>query len=193
MFSDKYKKYKKAFVFGTGGGNDILSAIIPALRLNKLGVKTDIGGVLSPAAFHTFDGKNEQVINEVYNVKRYIKTLSGDKFIDLIDNYLPEATKKLGLDYKFSTERVIGKSRSEDIEELKKIQKECFEKIISLSEKMNIPMIIHSRKAESDIVDMLESSKAKKIVMHCFSGKKRLVNRICDNGWTFSVPLLVTK
>jgi len=74
MFPNSFKKYKKAFVFGTGGGNDIVSAHIPALHLNKLGVKTNIGGVLSPAATHLFNSSEEDIINKVHNVKRYIKT-----------------------------------------------------------------------------------------------------------------------
>jgi TatD DNase family protein len=40
---------------------------------------------------------------------------------------------------------------------------------------------------------MLEKSKAKKVVMHCFSGKKKLVKRIQDNGWTLSIPVIVIK
>lgn len=55
IFTEEIKKYKKVFVFGTGGGNDILSAIIPALQL--LGLQVDIGGVLSPAATHTYSIK----------------------------------------------------------------------------------------------------------------------------------------
>ena len=49
-------------------------------------------------------------------------------------------------------------------------------------------MIVHSRKAEQQAIDLLESSKAKKVVMHCFSGNMKLVKRIEDNGWSFSIP-----
>ena len=67
-------------------------------------------------------------------------------------------------------------------------QKEVFQKLISLSEKINKPLIVHSRKAEQQAIDLLESSKAKKVVMHCFSGNMKLVKRIEDNGWSFSIP-----
>ena len=40
---------------------------------------------------------------------------------------------------------------------------------------------------------MLESSKNKKVVMHCFSGKKPLVKRIADNGWFLTVPTIVVR
>ena len=67
-------------------------------------------------------------------------------------------------------------------------QKKVFEKIIELSEKIKKPLIVHSRKAEIDCIEMLESCKHKNIVMHFFSGKFTLVKRIEDNGWFFSIP-----
>ena len=33
----------------------------------------------------------------------------------------------------------------------------------------------------------------KKVVMHCFSGKFKLVKRIEDNGWFFSIPTNIIK
>ncbi|MFC2016623.1 TatD family hydrolase [Chloroflexota bacterium] len=72
-------------------------------------------------------------------------------------------------------------------------QKAVFEKIISLVEKINKPIIVHSRKAERNCVDMLESSKLKKIVMHCFSGRKSLVKKVIDNGWFLTIPASVVR
>lgn len=68
-----------------------------------------------------------------------------------------------------------------------------FEKIIRLAEQLKKPMIVHSRKAEQRCVEMLESSKLRKIVMHCFSGKKSLVNRIAGNGWFLTVPTIIVR
>lgn len=72
-------------------------------------------------------------------------------------------------------------------------QIEDFGKMIKLSEELEKPIIVHSRKAELKCIEMLESSKNKKIVMHCFSGKKPLVKRIADNGWFLSVPTIVVR
>ncbi|MFH0868100.1 MAG: TatD family hydrolase [Candidatus Woesearchaeota archaeon] len=72
-------------------------------------------------------------------------------------------------------------------------QKIIFEKIISLAEKINKPIIVHSRKAESDCIDMLESSKLKKVIMHCFSGKKSLVKKVNDNGWFLTIPTNIVR
>lgn len=71
-----------------------------------------------------------------------------------------------------------------------KLQKEIFQSLIDISKKKSVPIIIHSRKAELDCIEMLESSSIKnsKVIMHCFSGNFKLVRRIRDNGWNFSIP-----
>ena len=68
-----------------------------------------------------------------------------------------------------------------------------FEKMIGLSEEIKKPIVIHSRKAEHKCVEILESSSIKKIVMHCFCGKKSLVKKIADNGWHLTVPTIVVR
>lgn len=67
-------------------------------------------------------------------------------------------------------------------------QFEIFEKIIELSKEIDKPLIIHSRKAEAEVIELLEKHHAKKVVMHCFSGKKALWQKIRDNRWYCSIP-----
>ena len=74
-----------------------------------------------------------------------------------------------------------------------KQQIEDFEKMINLAEELKKPIVVHSRKAEQECIEILESSKLKRIVMHCFSGKKSLVKRIADNGWFLTVPTIVVR
>lgn len=74
-----------------------------------------------------------------------------------------------------------------------KQQVKDFEKMIKLAEEIAKPIVVHSRKAELKCIEMLESSKNKKILMHCFSGKKSLVKRISDNGWFLTVPTIVVR
>lgn len=70
----------------------------------------------------------------------------------------------------------------------KERQKEIFGKVIRLGEKTKLPLIVHSRKAEESVIEMLESSGLKNVVMHCFSGNFKLVEKIEDNGWFLSIP-----
>ena len=105
----------------------------------------------------------------------------ADEEIEFINKNKGEiaAIGECGLDY----------SQDED----QKKQKELFEKLISLAEKIKKPIIIHSRKAEADCVDILESSNVKKVLLHCFSGKKKLVRRAAELGFYFSIPTNVVR
>src|SRR3989338_1972244 len=69
-----------------------------------------------------------------------------------------------------------------------KPQIEDFQKMIHLSEALSKPIVVHSRKAEAKCIEILETSKNKKIIMHCFSGRRSLVTRIIDNGWFLTIP-----
>lgn len=67
-------------------------------------------------------------------------------------------------------------------------QKKVFSKIIDLALELDKPLIVHSRKAELEVIEMLEEAGAKKVQMHCFCGKLSLVKRIVSNGWFLSIP-----
>ncbi len=86
------------------------------------------------------------------------------------------AISEIGLDF------VDGESRQ---------QIDDFRKMIKLAREMDKPMIIHSRKAEQKCVEILEEYDFRKIIMHCFCGKKSLVKRIVDNGWYLTIPTVV--
>jgi len=70
-------------------------------------------------------------------------------------------------------------------------QKEIFKKFVNLAIKINKPIIVHSRKAEEDIIKILEESKYKKVILHCFSANFKLIKRAANNEWFFSIPTSV--
>lgn len=80
-----------------------------------------------------------------------------------------------------------------DLKEATKLKKQekNFIKLINLSKELNKPIIIHSRKAEEKVIEILEKLKHKKVIMHCFSGKLKLVKRIIKNSWLLSIPTSV--
>ncbi|MCM2326052.1 MAG: TatD family hydrolase, partial [Candidatus Woesearchaeota archaeon] len=67
-------------------------------------------------------------------------------------------------------------------------QERIFRKMIELAIRIDKPLVIHSRKAEMKVIDILEEYGYKKIVMHCFCGKHTQVKRVRENGWYFSIP-----
>jgi len=108
--------------------------------------------------------------------------------IDFISKQNIVAIGEVGLDYKKGDDNPYGDA-------YKRKMKRCFEEFISLAEKKSVPLIVHSRKAELDVIEMLESSNLGegRIIMHCFMGRKHLVKRILDNGWGMSIPCIVNK
>jgi TatD DNase family protein len=72
-------------------------------------------------------------------------------------------------------------------------QKEMFRKMIRLAKKLNKPILIHSRKAELEAIEVLEEEKAENVIMHCFNGNMNLIKRVAQNGWYFSVPAVITR
>jgi hypothetical protein len=107
MFDQRINRYRSALVIGTGGGNDIVSTLIPAQHLQRRGIKTDIAGVLSPAAVHRFNGNLEKVVNNIVgDVKRVIPA-PNEVPISFVDGSLPALVRDCGINigafYDFST------------------------------------------------------------------------------------------
>ena len=72
-------------------------------------------------------------------------------------------------------------------------QKEVLWKIIKLAEEIKKPLVVHTRKAERECVEILESSKLKNVVLHCFTGNLKLVKKAEDLGFYLSIPTVVTR
>jgi len=73
-------------------------------------------------------------------------------------------------------------------EETLEIQKENLTKFVNLARELNVPVVIHSRKAEKECIELLEKLNYNKIIMHCFSGNMKLVDKIIKNNWSLSIP-----
>jgi TatD DNase family protein len=75
----------------------------------------------------------------------------------------------------------------------KELQKQIFIKQVEFAKKHNLPIIVHSRQAEDDVIDILEKINYKKVILHCFSGKKSLVKKGAELGFYFSIPTHVVR
>lgn len=75
--------------------------------------------------------------------------------------------------------------------EEKERQKDIFMKQVELARKLDKGVIVHSRKAESDVVRLLSDFGAKKVVMHCCMANLKIVKKAIDAGFHFSIPALL--
>jgi len=70
--------------------------------------------------------------------------------------------------------------------ELREKQKELFKRFIDLAKGLNLPLVIHARKAFSETIEILEKYGAKRVLMHFFTAKE-LLPKIIKNNWSISV------
>lgn len=155
-------------------------------RAKKAGVKYIINS-------GTNQKRNEETLKlvEKYDI---VKASLGIYPIEAANNSEEEIIKQIEFIKKNKNKIIaIGETGLDYYESDKKdSQKNLFLSLISLAERMKLPIIIHSRKAESDVLDILESSSLKKVIMHCFCGNMKLVKRIEDNGYLASIPPIIT-
>lgn len=103
-----------------------------------------------------------------------------DKELDWISQQKFVAFGEIGLDMY---------ERQDKLDDMKK----ALTKIVKLAIKLDKPVIVHTRKAELETVELLESLGAKKVDLHCFCGKKSLIKRAIQNGWFFSIPTNIVR
>ncbi len=73
-------------------------------------------------------------------------------------------------------------------------QIESLEKHIEASIELNIPLIIHSRSAENETLEIFKKYKKNnlKILMHCFTGTRKFAEQLLDMGTYFSASGIIT-
>ncbi|GGB49252.1 YchF/TatD family DNA exonuclease [Shewanella inventionis] len=91
------------------------------------------------------------------------------------------AIGETGLDYFYSNDT-------------KALQQSCFEQQIALAVDVNKPLIVHTRDAREDTINMLKSGHADKVggVLHCFTENWEMAKAAIDLGFYISVSGIVT-
>lgn len=91
------------------------------------------------------------------------------------------AIGEIGLDYSWAK-----------TEEERFRQHECFISQLALAEKLNLPVVIHSREAEKECIEILANFNLP-FMLHCFSGKKELAIKACQKNGIISIPPIKNK
>ena len=71
----------------------------------------------------------------------------------------------------------------------------CFEKHICAAQDTKLPLIVHTRSAEKETLDLLKKKKAEKdfkILIHCFTGSKKFAFDLLDIGAYISASGVIT-
>jgi len=82
-------------------------------------------------------------------------------------------------------------------EEVNKIEMQVrrFRQVLEFAYKLDKPVIVHTRAAEKEVLEILEefkvAGKIPKVCLHCFMGKKKYIAKIKELGLYCSIPLIV--
>jgi len=77
----------------------------------------------------------------------------------------------------------------------KEIQKKSFIEHIYAASELNIPIIVHSRDAENETYEILNSERKHsdlKVLIHCFTGSKEFAKKLLDINCYISVSGIIT-
>ena len=74
------------------------------------------------------------------------------------------------------------------------LQKKWFERQLDLAKEVRLPVIIHSREAARDTLDMMRALRAEETggVVHCFSYTKEMAREYLDMGYYFGIGGVIT-
>ncbi len=105
---------------------------------------------------------------------------------DLISKYIENYSNKIvgigetGLDYHYQVPKIK--------------QIECFELHLDLASKYQLPVIVHMRDAEEDMIDILNKfrSKLTNILIHCFTGSQNFANQCIEMDCYYSLSGIIT-
>lgn len=112
---------------------------------------------------------SKDIEKDVYEIKKIIK-----------DNKKIVAVGEIGLDYYWNKEN-------------KELQKEMFVKQIELANSMNLPIVIHTREAINDTLQILKENPVKnKGIFHCCPLNRELVKEALKLGYYISLSGVIT-
>lgn len=120
---------------------------------------------------HEAENFNPSILNQ-------IKTLVKEKKVVAIG--------EIGLDYYF---------RGSPKKDIKILQEKLFRSLIEVAKENDLPLVIHNRDADSDLLRILKSEfKEGKIrgVVHCFSSDEEFLNKCLDFGFYISFTCNIT-
>ena len=137
--------------------------------LDAVNIANQYEGVFTAVGIHPSEVKRMKD----NDLKEIEKLLSKDKVI---------AIGEIGLDYHWDKE-----------EEIRRLQIHYFEKQIELANKHKLPIIIHSRDAIGETLQVLTNHKVHKGgIMHCYAGSKEMVKDFAKLGFLFGIGGVVT-
>lgn len=148
-------------------------------------------GVYASIGMHPIHIKQDLVKFKVDPEEGNFETLGEDfikdKYLELAKSKKVVAIGEIGLDYYY---RPKTKSR---LELFKQKQKELFVEQLKLAKELNLPVIIHSRMAHQDLLEILKINTGLRGVLHCFTGTWQEAQEYLAMGFYIGINGIIFK
>lgn len=149
--------------------NNVYRILNAATNFNNIDEVLEIANKYSE--IYACIGIHPEDIDEDYTkLEKYI--------VDNLNNNKLIAIGEIGLDYYYTKEN-------------KEKQVELFEYQLSLAEKYNLPVVVHSREATMDTINSIKKFKVKGVI-HCFNGSLETANIYIKLGFYIGVGGVMT-
>lgn len=156
----------------------------------KIEIPKDL--LLIPTGHSHKSNKRTVEIAEKYNLPYVLGIAPQTALLDGLDNLeewitfirskSPKAIGEIGLDFHWA-------KNEQDREK----EYFLFNKMLDLAREMALPIVIHSRKAEKEVLGILKKRGIKKFLMHCYAGDVELAQEIIELGGLISITPLHSK
>ncbi len=104
------------------------------------------------------------------------------KLLKLCESKKVVAVGEIGLDYHYLQDKT-----AEEIEKIKHAQKLAFESQLDMANMLKLPVVIHSRDAMGDTIEILKRNKLEReSLLHCYSGSVESAKILMELGFSFS-------
>ncbi len=164
--SDMYSEEKRREVIRRAIKNKVKMVTVPLSNVERIRALNLLEEY--PKWIYVVTGSHPLIEEDLREVERFIRE-NNDKIVGI---------GEVGLDFK---------PPNNSFDAMKK-QIEKFEFFIDLSFELDKPLVIHSRSAGRQSIDVLLKKRAERVLMHAFSGNVKYVRRGVQAGYYFSVP-----
>ncbi|HRP02091.1 MAG TPA: TatD family hydrolase [Candidatus Kapabacteria bacterium] len=153
-------------LIGNLKSNNVESVIIPAINPNNINevysLSQKYSYIYCGLGVHPHDANlyDADVRNKIY---------------ELSSNGKVKAIGEIGLDYYYNFSTPLQ-------------QKKVFAEQLELAKELNLPVIVHNRESDEDLLNIIKTAQDGKLrgVLHCFSGDIDMMNRSLDLGFNIS-------
>ena len=143
-------------------------------------------------------------VSDIEDTKKALSISRNYPFVYSAAGVHPECVGNIPSDYIQQIEKIIveNKDKIKAIGEIgldyhyedydASLMKEVFTNQLILAQKTDLPVIIHSRDATKDTLDVLRKHTPKKGVVHCFSGSAQTARELVEMGLHISFTGVIT-